>query len=458
MAENLVRLIAQAKPKTILLTSFTFGLSYFEAAILPTLLRHGCSNVSVLVDYGQYQASLGELHSNFAGRSYRICPVRAPGGGIFHPKLAYFDCEGSDILMVASGNLTFTGQGGHLECLDAVRSDDAPEIFEEASSFFESLAPVNERLYGSVFPGINNVVRYIRIYSLLCWATWRFEDYLHKNASSLTTSEVTDLFKGMQEKVELLVTWANIGRNGVRGLVGTRRNFPNNNKQVALRFDAFGSNEAAYMSAVQYRPSITNGLGFLEIRQHDTFACTKVGEQIIGFSRIHSTPMMCTSSVNATEQSFTSTKNIEVSLARVLPKSPVKWKKASPREIKYIPFPYNRHIEGEGIIDATLYSDGQLVGIVQAVDFFSGPIKIELLQGGECIFEIHDVVLVESGKFECRIDTKFTEIHASLQIRIFGRGFKALGWISNELQLEATETDRQKMAAVSNGIRSDVEE
>ena len=43
------------------------------------------------------------------------------------------------------------------------------------------LAPVNERLYGSVFPGINNVVRYIRVYSLLSWASWKFKEYLIKH-------------------------------------------------------------------------------------------------------------------------------------------------------------------------------------------------------------------------------------------------------------------------------------
>jgi hypothetical protein len=82
MPENLIRLIAKGKPKAALLTSFTFGLSYFEAAILPALIRGGCGNVSVLVDEGQYQASLGESHSGFAGRGYRICAVRARDVGI----------------------------------------------------------------------------------------------------------------------------------------------------------------------------------------------------------------------------------------------------------------------------------------------------------------------------------------------------------------------------------------
>jgi hypothetical protein len=35
MPENLIRLIASAKPKAALLTSFTFSMSYFEAALFP---------------------------------------------------------------------------------------------------------------------------------------------------------------------------------------------------------------------------------------------------------------------------------------------------------------------------------------------------------------------------------------------------------------------------------------
>jgi hypothetical protein len=142
------------------------------------------------------------------------------------------------------------------------------------------LAPVNERLYGSVLPGINNVVRYVRIYALLCWATRRTEEYVKKNSGGLTTKDVTGIFNGMREKIELLVTWANLDIKARGGLVGTQRKFPEDERSVSLTFEFFGTNEAAYMSAVQYRPSVTNGLGFLEARAHGTFACTEVGVEL----------------------------------------------------------------------------------------------------------------------------------------------------------------------------------
>lgn len=144
------------------------------------------------------------------------------------------------------------------------------------------LAPVNERLYGSVLPGINNVVRFIRVYGILCWAAWRIEEYLAVRGKNMTTEEVMDFSRSMFEKVELVLTWSHIGQHAREpgDLVGANRKFPNDDKRLKLRFETFGTNEAAYLSAVQYRPSVTNGLGFLEARAHDTFGCTQAGMEL----------------------------------------------------------------------------------------------------------------------------------------------------------------------------------
>ena len=49
----------------------------------------------------------------------------------------------------------------------------------------------------------------------------------------------------------------------------------------------------------------------------------------------------------------------------------------------------------------------------------------------------------------CLIDARYSEIDHSLQVRVNGSSFTALGWINNELQLETAHSDRQKMAAVN---------
>lgn len=53
-----------------------------------------------------------------------------------------------------------------------------PLAFEIAGDDPLGLAPTNERLYMAVFPGVNNVVRYIRVYSAICWSVRQIECYL----------------------------------------------------------------------------------------------------------------------------------------------------------------------------------------------------------------------------------------------------------------------------------------
>ena len=45
------------------------------------------------------------------------------------------------------------------------------------------LAPTNERLYNSAFPGFNNYVRHIRVYSAICWMTRQVALALERGAA-----------------------------------------------------------------------------------------------------------------------------------------------------------------------------------------------------------------------------------------------------------------------------------
>ena len=139
------------------------------------------------------------------------------------------------------------------------------------------LAPTNERLYGAVFPGINNVVRYIRVYSALCWVAQRVDQYLKDNGTRLNNKEAKNLFDQASQKMELLIGWTN-QHKGYRAVAGANRIFPSNNKPVKLIFESFGNSRVSLLDAVAYRPSITNGLRFLEQRADATFGCTPGGE------------------------------------------------------------------------------------------------------------------------------------------------------------------------------------
>lgn len=138
------------------------------------------------------------------------------------------------------------------------------------------LAPVNERLYNAVFPGINNVVRYIRVYSSLCWVVNQVEQYFQKHQGGLRKDDALRIANKAYEKVQLILTWIN-KEKGRTQLAGAGRKFPHDNQKIRLVFASFGSSSASLFDAVSYRPSLTTGLGFLDRKLDGTYACTDAG-------------------------------------------------------------------------------------------------------------------------------------------------------------------------------------
>jgi hypothetical protein len=140
-------------------------------------------------------------------------------------------------------------------------------------------APVNERLYNAIFPGINNFVRYVRIYSAMCWAVYQVEEYLETKGGLLTTSEAARLARHACEKVQLVLIWLNKPKNYMN-LAGSQRVFPQDNEMVDLVFDQFANSTVGLLDAGTYGPSITTGLGFLERRSGGTYGCTEPGRRL----------------------------------------------------------------------------------------------------------------------------------------------------------------------------------
>lgn len=138
------------------------------------------------------------------------------------------------------------------------------------------LAPTNERLYNSAFPGFNNYVRHIRVYSAICWMTKQVALALERGAAK-TDKEARALFGAAIEKVELALVWAN---QGAQGLAGNTRVFPSNDKPVELKFESFGTSQATLFDAPTYKPSLTSGLHFLEARSSGTYGCLPYGDAL----------------------------------------------------------------------------------------------------------------------------------------------------------------------------------
>lgn len=138
------------------------------------------------------------------------------------------------------------------------------------------LAPTNERLYNSAFPGFNNYVRHIRVYSAICWMTKQVALALEKGAAR-TNQDARRIFESAIEKVELALLWAN---PGAQGIAGSRREFPTHDQPIEFAFNTFGVSEATLFAAVTYKPSLTNGLRFLEARIGNTYGCLPFGEAL----------------------------------------------------------------------------------------------------------------------------------------------------------------------------------
>lgn len=131
------------------------------------------------------------------------------------------------------------------------------------------LASTNERLYNTVFPGFNNVVRYIGVYSALCWMAVQVQRHL-ASAQGLTSTAAEELQLLAMEKMELALLWA----NGLEAeLAGKTRPFTEGGAVQRLTMDQWDMN-ARLMSAPQYLPSLTNGLKFL----NDHWVCTDRGQ------------------------------------------------------------------------------------------------------------------------------------------------------------------------------------
>jgi hypothetical protein len=139
----------------------------------------------------------------------------------------------------------------------------APEAVNSGVDFL-ALGAVGERLVAYALPGITNVTRFLRPYSVASWVAWQFNEQLKDLSGQRLPKTEKAMFKQFREKVELLFSWAN---SGVVGSIGSRRTYPSHFKPVEMRFDnrAFGAvNRASWFAPATYGPSFAEGgLGFI---------------------------------------------------------------------------------------------------------------------------------------------------------------------------------------------------
>jgi len=134
----LAEVLASRRWERALFTTFSLSLTFFETEILPTLRRQGCRDVWIVTDAVGYRASLTERRSTRIGQEYRVVPVGLPDG-VFHPKCTFLAGPGGDLLLVGSGNLTFSGQGRNLEVIEVLPSDREGRAHLDFATFLDAL-------------------------------------------------------------------------------------------------------------------------------------------------------------------------------------------------------------------------------------------------------------------------------------------------------------------------------
>lgn len=137
------------------------------------------------------------------------------------------------------------------------------------------LSAVSERLYNTVFPGYNNVVRHIRVYSALCWMAAKVEE----SFETTPPAGARDAKKRQEQafqKMELALLWANEGVITGLNVAGAGRRFPTDNARQILAFSQWPG-KATLRGATYYGPSLTNGLRFIDPKN---WRCTSVGRAL----------------------------------------------------------------------------------------------------------------------------------------------------------------------------------
>ena len=444
MQISLVSLIHQAKPTRALFTTFTFSIAWFEAIVIPALRSTGCTQIDVLVDAREACKSTDDANSQYAGSAYRIIPVFMPGTTVFHPKLAYFEGKDSDSLVIGSANLTLSGHGRNLEVLDAVNSTTEPGVFEEFSEFLESLVGLHD-----FAPENLDVLLSYQSRALFVSAAAGSIDSAMRKAWLVHTLERT--------AAEQLVGHAARLNGANRATILSPYHSPSGTPVINLARELQVDNIRIGLNALALTIPFRTAIQISGNEVHYVTANTTDSSRVLHAKCFEvegeSEVIVMTGSINATAQSFESTKNVEVSLVRLLERSPFLWDAAVP--VAYAPCEFDaaEMTARNPALQATWTTSNNIVGLVQPAGL-PQLVDLEVWEGDLCHATLAGVALLENGEFSVKMSEMFNASGA-LRLVLTGDTIHAVGWINVELELEADDTQRVLAKASSRMLSGD---
>jgi hypothetical protein len=116
-------------------TTYALSLSFFEAVVLDLLVRRQSAAPLIVADVDGVRSALSEYGARAWDATTKLEPVSL-AGGVFHPKVTVLADAQDAHLVVGSGNLTFGGWAGNLECVEHLHPSFAADAFADAEDFF----------------------------------------------------------------------------------------------------------------------------------------------------------------------------------------------------------------------------------------------------------------------------------------------------------------------------------
>lgn len=440
------------KPRAALFTTYTFSVSHFDAVFLPVLRAVGCQDIAILVDANEAAASAEESRSRAAGRIYRIAPVIAPGGGVFHPKIAYLAAEADEVLAVASGNLTASGQSLQLESFDAVSAREAPTVFGELADWMQLLArllergsPQASRLLAQTAPRARQVMRA----NLVKEPTSPLPPPTLVNTLTGTARETLEaVFIAEADFAEEVIVLSPFHAPDGGPLLRLAASV--DAKKLSVGLDGGGRRLLAPFEADRFLPQLPHRFVLPDSPKNNKRLHAKVFE-LTAPDKV----LVMTGSVNATAQSFDSTKNVEMSLARWLPASPFAWNEAEPQGYAVTQDPEDFASKPVLYLDAWLDNGRTLHGALTARTALPSIVELTITCRDEVVYATTvDVAL--DGTFACGPVPNFDLPQATL-LKASAGGVEASCWLNVHEELDIAAEERASRDALKRVMLGEYE-
>ncbi|CAJ0822602.1 hypothetical protein LMG19087_04898 [Ralstonia wenshanensis] len=411
---TLYNIVDAVRPTRAFFSTYTYSAAWFEGTLFPLLRNQRgaeCEQITVMLERRQSRHNLDSANSRFAGTRYRVIGVspkaEGSGPGIFHPKVAYLESDEGDVFVVSSANLTIRGQGVALEVVDAVYAAQEPRVFSQVAEFFEMLPS-----------GLNLLTPDDRavLAQIAERARAQADKYADQNEGQESTWLVTTLTKSAGSQL------CDLARNQLK-----------EPKQLTVMSPFFDKDERAVSSlakklgthrlqlGVSRRPGRREWVApFADNPAWDAKVTPPAPEnerplhaKWFDIEDASGRALVMTGSVNATHQSLWMTKNVEVSLVRLVPKSTVsKWTKVTD-PIRYEPCAYpGVDGESEGIQFVATLTAGAVLKVYFAVAPGVASVTVALIQNDRVLFrtdsEVHGSN-VAAVKLPTSVTEKFSD-------------------------------------------------